>query len=1409
MTGFGQGVYAVFNITGHVLVRITYTGGLNAVLSGLFFKTSTPPPPPPTVSISTPLGGATLTGPVTVTANASATAGMSSVQFRVDGNNIGAPIAGTGPIFSTTWNTTTTANGPHAITAVAVDAQNQTSTSAAVNVTVSNALVPPAISITAPTPGTVSGTVAVTANATATAGMSSVQFKLDGANLGAAIPGTGPTFTYQWDTTGLTGVHILTAVATDQATQTTTSSAVNVTVSNVGPSATFVTLDTTTKGSWKGVYGSDGYIIPGDSTSPPSYGSLTGPTGGQTYVWLSTTTDARGVIKGASATDRIASTFYSSTNFTFGVNLGDSQVHQLALYFWDYENFGRTETIQILNAANNAVLASRNMTGFGGGVWAVFNVSGNVIVKISNNGGISAVLGGLFFKTAAPLPPPPTISLIAPIGGTTVTGSTTLTATASATGGMSSVQFKLDGVNLGAPVPGTGPTYNFVWNSTASTNGSHNLTAVALDAQNQTTTSETIAITTSNVVTPPAINITTPANGASISGTVSVTANATATGGMSSVQFKLDGANLGAPVTGAGPTFTYSWDTSSVPGPHILSAVATDALAQTTTSASVNVTVGTSGTAASFVSLDTATKGNWKGVYGTDGYLIPNDSNVPPSYATLTLPGAAGPPFTWAATTTDVRALIKGASPTDRIASTYYTANNANPFTFGINITDGNSHQLAMYVWDLENAGRAETITILNAANNTVLATKALTGFGNGTWAVFNISGNVLVRVTYNGGINAVLSGLFFKTLAPPPPPPVVAVTAPTAGSTQTGAGITLTANATGLAGIASVQFKVDGANVGVPVTGAGPNYSTTWDTTALTNGSHSITAVALDNANQTTTSAAVSVTTSNVPAPPAITLVAPAPGNVSGSVTLTANATGTAGIQSVQFKVDGSNLGAPVTGGGPLYSVSWDTTGITGSHNLSAVATDTLNQTTTSAVISVNVNAPNAISATFIKTDTTTKGNWKGVYGADGYIIPNDSNVQPGYASATIGGLTSHTWFPSIPNDPRALLKGNSATDRIASCYYNGTTINVPLFLTDGQLHQIALYFLDFDTSTRRQTVDILDATTNAVLVSRQLNTSFNGGVWLVYNIRGNVVIRVTNTGGTPNVLLSGVFFRSFSGLLNPSVNITAPLSGNQSGPVTVTANATSAQGIASVQFLLDGSPLGPLQTNGGPSYSTPWATPAVANGVHTLSAVATDSLGLASTSAPVSVTVSNGPAPVPSATFLTQDVTTKGTWVGTYGQEGYVIANIATVLPFYATLDLGGATPFTWNAANPTTDIPGLMKGPTNPERIGSTFRRPFLLPGGGSPILADVNFVDYQQHRMAIYFLDWHHDIRTHRVEILDGDTNAVLDSRDISAFSQGKYLVYNLQGHVKIRVTMIVTDANTTADSTVMSALFFGQ
>ena len=91
------------------------------------------------------------------------------------------------------------------------------------------------------------------------------------------------------------------------------------------------------------------------------------------------------------------------------------------------------------------------------------------------------------------------------------------------------------------------------------------------------------------------------------------------------------------------------------------------------------------------------------------------------------------------------------------------------------------------------------------------------------------------------------------------------------------------------------------------------------------------------------------------------------------------------------------------------------------------------------------------------------------------------------------------------------------------------------------------------------------------------------------------------------------------------PTVAITAP-TGTVSGTVTITANATDNVGRGRGAVPVDNNPLAAEDTTS--PYSVSWNTTTVANGTHTLTALARDINGNTATSAPVTITVANGHA-------------------------------------------------------------------------------------------------------------------------------------------------------------------------------------
>jgi len=121
----------------HYRVHSKNASGVESISGDFAFQTNnTTDTIPPTVSITAPAAGATVSGTVTVSANATDNVGVTSVQFLLDGANLGSAV--TSIPYSISWNTTTATNAAHSLGAQARDAAGNVGNAVGVSVTVSN-----------------------------------------------------------------------------------------------------------------------------------------------------------------------------------------------------------------------------------------------------------------------------------------------------------------------------------------------------------------------------------------------------------------------------------------------------------------------------------------------------------------------------------------------------------------------------------------------------------------------------------------------------------------------------------------------------------------------------------------------------------------------------------------------------------------------------------------------------------------------------------------------------------------------------------------------------------------------------------------------------------------------------------------------------------------------------------------------------------------------------------------------------------------------------------------------------------------------------------------------------------------------------------------------------------------------
>jgi hypothetical protein len=397
----------------HTLTATAYdAAGLNATSTVTF--TVPQPNTPPTVSITSPTASQSVTGALSYAATASDNAGVSRVEFKLDGTTINsdtsAPYGG---------SIATLTPGNHTLTATAYDAAGLNATST-VTFTVPQPNTAPTVSITSPTANqSISGgNVSYAATATDDAGVSRVEFKLDGSVVSSdtAAPFSGTLSNIA------PGTHTLTATAYDAAGLNTTS-----TVS---------------------------FSVPQPSTGGGGT-TLPAPTAGSLDVWFKAPLSSA-TVSGTLALDKCYVKGIGVTRVDFFVD-GRSVGSDNAVA----DGMSCTIDTTTLSNGTHQLMATAYASN-GSKRSDVININ----VQNTSGGG-----GGGTGNAA------PTVSITSPTANQSVTGALSYAANATDDAGVSRVEFKLDGTVVGndtsAPFGGSIATL---------TPGTHTLTATAFDA---------------------------------------------------------------------------------------------------------------------------------------------------------------------------------------------------------------------------------------------------------------------------------------------------------------------------------------------------------------------------------------------------------------------------------------------------------------------------------------------------------------------------------------------------------------------------------------------------------------------------------------------------------------------------------------------------------------------------------------------------------------------------------------------------------------------------------------------------------------------------------------------------------------------------------------------------------------
>lgn len=187
---------------------------------------------------------------------------------------------------------------------------------------------------------------------------------------------------------------------------------------------------------------------------------------------------------------------------------------------------------------------------------------------------------------------PPTISLLSPANGSSVSGTVSVQVSATDNVKVTSVTLSVDG---SAKTSSTTAPFTTVWNSGTVANGTHTLTVTAKDGKGNSSSSS-VQISVNNVtvgdISAPTVSISSPTNGASYDANTILTINTSASDnvGVTSLNISIDGTVV---ASSSGSSHSYSWNTGTAgSGIHTIASTAKDAAGNQTIN-SVSVTINT------------------------------------------------------------------------------------------------------------------------------------------------------------------------------------------------------------------------------------------------------------------------------------------------------------------------------------------------------------------------------------------------------------------------------------------------------------------------------------------------------------------------------------------------------------------------------------------------------------------------------------------------------------------------------------------------------------------------------------------------------------------------------------------------------------------------------------------------
>ena len=484
-------------------------------IDNIYFSGGKVPKPLMSVTISTPVNGAVLIAPTSVTINTTTSSNVSQVSFYN-----GSTLLNTTSIapFTFTWNNPTI--GIDTLTAIAKDSLGNFLTSTPVIVVIAKAgNKPPTDSITLPVNNATFLTPSsITINAVATdsgVGIYKVDFYENGVLLGTS---TSSPYTYTW-TGAIAGNYTLTVIATNTAGQSTTSSPVNIvvsdpilpTVSITSPAnnSSFLPLSTIvinataaySAGSITKVDFYSNTTLLGTSTnSPYSFSWPNVPYGNYTLTAKATTNNSNTAVSTPVAISVVpvackgidATGDFSYSEYTYAGTVY-YRFHPLASIV------GSSSAIIYLSTTGSGTFPGYNMTASGGDFIYSASIANGTTTSFYFSYAVPS--GGQRNSSTTPqtyvvgtvcVAGAPSVSITSPVNAASFTSPATITINATATDltdSITKVAFY-----YGTTLIGTDSSYPYSINWTNVAAGSYSLTAIATSSNGLSTTSIPVSI---------------------------------------------------------------------------------------------------------------------------------------------------------------------------------------------------------------------------------------------------------------------------------------------------------------------------------------------------------------------------------------------------------------------------------------------------------------------------------------------------------------------------------------------------------------------------------------------------------------------------------------------------------------------------------------------------------------------------------------------------------------------------------------------------------------------------------------------------------------------------------------------------------------------------------------------------